>query len=102
MKRYHWTTVHLLVLAAMLLSLVAPSPAAAAPSQAGQVPQVILAIFTVTNTNDSGPGSLRQAILDANASAGADTITFAIGASRQPADHSADQRTAGDQRPGDD
>ena len=34
--------------------------------------------FTVTNTNDSGAGSLRQAILDANASPGLDTITFAI------------------------
>ncbi|MBD2565782.1 MULTISPECIES: beta strand repeat-containing protein [Nostoc] len=32
--------------------------------------------FIVTNTNDSGEGSLRQAILNANASAGADTITF--------------------------
>src|SRR5262249_23653489 len=31
--------------------------------------------FTVTNTNDSGAGSLRQAILDANAHSGADTIT---------------------------
>src|SRR5437016_4669129 len=26
------------------------------------------AVFTVTNTFDSGPGSLRQAVLDANAS----------------------------------
>src|SRR2546426_7048242 len=34
--------------------------------------------FTVTNTNDSGPGSLRQAILDANATAGADLIAFNI------------------------
>ncbi len=36
------------------------------------------ATFTVTNTNDSGAGSLRQAILDANANAGADTIAFNI------------------------
>src|SRR6476659_10313185 len=34
--------------------------------------------YTVTNTNDSGAGSLRQAILDANANAGADTIAFAV------------------------
>jgi hypothetical protein len=36
------------------------------------------ATFTVVNTNDSGAGSLRQAILDANANAGQDTITFNI------------------------
>jgi hypothetical protein len=36
------------------------------------------ATFTVMNTADSGAGSLRQAILDANANAGADTIAFAI------------------------
>jgi len=50
---------------------VAPSvvfaPAAASP-------------FIVTNNNDSGPGSLRQAIIDANSSPGADTIQFSIGA----------------------
>jgi hypothetical protein len=34
--------------------------------------------FTVTNANDSGAGSLRQAILDANGSAGPHTIQFAI------------------------
>jgi hypothetical protein len=39
---------------------------------------VAAATFTVTNTDDSGPGSLRQAILDANAAGGADTIDFAI------------------------
>src|SRR5689334_14348803 len=35
--------------------------------------------FVVDNTNDSGPGSLRQAILDANANAGSDVINFNIG-----------------------
>ncbi|NBC17997.1 MAG: T9SS type A sorting domain-containing protein [Bacteroidetes bacterium] len=34
--------------------------------------------FTVTTTDDSGAGSLRQAILDANANAGADVISFDI------------------------
>ena len=34
--------------------------------------------FTVTNTSDSGAGSLRQAITDANANPGADTIAFNI------------------------
>lgn len=39
--------------------------------------------FVVTNVNDNGPGSLRQAIIDANSSPGLDTITFNIsGASR--------------------
>src|SRR5437588_171524 len=37
------------------------------------------ATFVVTNTGDFGPGSLRQAILDANAAPGLDTITFNIG-----------------------
>jgi hypothetical protein len=35
-------------------------------------------VLTVTNTNDSGPGSLRQAILDSNATAGTQTIAFNI------------------------
>ena len=34
------------------------------------------ATLTVTNTNDAGLGSLRQAVSNANASAGADTIVF--------------------------
>jgi hypothetical protein len=34
------------------------------------------ATFTVTNNNDSGGGSLRQAILDANAAPGADQVAF--------------------------
>jgi hypothetical protein len=36
------------------------------------------AAVVVTNTNDSGPGSLRQAILDTNASPGGDEIDFNI------------------------
>ena len=35
--------------------------------------------FVVTNTNDSGPGSLRQAILDANSNGEVDVINFSIG-----------------------
>jgi len=36
------------------------------------------ATFTVSNTNATGTGSLQQALLDANAAAGPDTIVFAI------------------------
>lgn len=41
--------------------------------------EVRAATITVTNTNDSGAGSLRQAIIDANSTVGSDTITFNIG-----------------------
>ena len=40
--------------------------------------RTLLATFTVSNTADGGPGSLRQAIADANADATADTIAFNI------------------------
>lgn len=39
------------------------------------------ATFTVTSVADSGAGTLRQAIIDANTAAGTDTITFAIAGS---------------------
>ncbi|MEM9479461.1 MAG: hypothetical protein AAGA58_07395 [Verrucomicrobiota bacterium] len=39
---------------------------------------LITSTLVVTNTNDSGAGSLRQAILDANASSNADVIRFDI------------------------
>ncbi|WNM57809.1 DUF4347 domain-containing protein [Candidatus Nitrospira allomarina] len=39
----------------------------------------VLATFTVTNTNDAGAGSLRQAIIDANAAPGTDTIIIPTG-----------------------
>ena len=32
--------------------------------------------FVVTNNNDAGAGSLRQAVIDANAAAGPNTVTF--------------------------
>ena len=39
--------------------------------------RIALAVFTVTNTNDTGAGSLRQAVLNANSTAlAADTIVF--------------------------
>lgn len=41
-------------------------------------PHASAAIFQVTVTNDAGAGSLRQAILDANANAGPDIIAFNI------------------------
>lgn len=41
--------------------------------------QALAATFVVTNVNDSGPGSLRQAILDANSNqGGVDVINFRI------------------------
>jgi cysteine-rich repeat protein/predicted outer membrane repeat protein len=41
-------------------------------------PASYAATFSVTNTDDSGAGSLRQAITDANADAVADVITFDV------------------------
>jgi hypothetical protein len=41
-------------------------------------PRVLLSTYTVVTTADDGPGSLRQAILDANAAPGADEVRFAI------------------------
>src|SRR5262249_48941452 len=38
---------------------------------------IVAATFTVTNNADSGLGTLRQAVLDANLNSGVDTIDFA-------------------------
>jgi hypothetical protein len=59
MRRFVFLAVVALVMAVVLVS----------PTQAAKT-------FTVINTNDSGGGSLRQAILDANGAAGEDTINF--------------------------
>jgi len=49
-----------------------------------QAPSVRAAVFTVTTTNDTGAGSLRQAISDANADTNRDTILFAIAETNVP------------------
>ena len=54
--------------------------------------------FTVHNLADSGLGSLRQAVLDANINPGADLIRFAGGSAR---DHHAGQRVEHHGRPDD-
>ncbi len=60
-----------------------------APSTSLTVNPIVPHTFTVANTLDSGAGSLRQAILDANANdGGADTIDFDIGVAYQNADGS--------------
>jgi hypothetical protein len=41
-------------------------------------PTAHAATYTVTNLNNAGVGSLRQAVIDANAAVGADIITFSI------------------------
>ena len=47
------------------------------PSAEALESRTLLAVFTVTNTSDTGPGSFRQAIRDANAGGNrADTILF--------------------------
>jgi len=62
----------MIVLGLLLAALIAASLLLAA------MPAHASTTFTVTNTNDSGAGSLRQAILDANATTGADLINFNI------------------------
>src|SRR5262249_43546508 len=49
------------------------------PSIEAMEDRCLLSTITVINTNDSGPGSFRQALLDANLNPGPDTIDFNIG-----------------------
>ncbi|MBA3633655.1 MAG: hypothetical protein H0W58_12750, partial [Acidobacteria bacterium] len=73
------TNFSFLTLAVGLLVFVSMSSAIIKSSaQSNSNQQNPAATFTVTNTNDSGTGSLRQAILNANATAADDVIDFAI------------------------
>src|SRR5438093_1115900 len=60
------------LLVVLVFSAAAVAGAVGPPATAGVT-------FTVTTAADSGVGSLRAAILAANASAGKDTIAFSIG-----------------------
>ncbi|HEX8227932.1 MAG TPA: S-layer homology domain-containing protein [Chloroflexia bacterium] len=68
----------LLVLASGSGTAQAALPATKSRFQKPAVPEQVNATFVVTNTADSGPGSLRQAIISANQSAGPDAIEFDI------------------------
>src|SRR5262245_66125415 len=56
----------------------APHRPAFRPRVEGLEGRAVPAVFAVTTTADTGAGSLRQAIVDANAAPGADTIQFAL------------------------
>src|SRR5207244_792021 len=60
------------------------SPAYVVAGTGVQFTVAIPTVFTVTNANDSGNGSLRQAIIDANANPGLDTINFDAGFFSRP------------------
>lgn len=59
---------------AILIALSALFVMGSALSQATQAIIIPLTVFTVSNANDTGAGSLRQAIVDANTTPGADVI----------------------------
>ena len=62
------------------VKLIAFLPAVAMASAMGLllVTPAFANTYAVANTNDSGAGSFRQAVADANSHAGADTINFNI------------------------
>lgn len=64
----------------ILSSILMLTPIINASSKTGyKGKKAMMTTYTVTNTNDSGAGSLRQAMLDANTNVGDDVIEFNIG-----------------------
>jgi titin len=57
---------------------IRPRPRRFLPSVEPLEGRELLSTFTVTSNADSGPGTLRQAILNSNANPGTNTITFAL------------------------
>lgn len=71
-----YITYHILILS-FIMMLTPASKATSKHRHSGK--EAMMTTYTVTNTSDSGAGSLRQAMLDANANAGNDVIEFNIG-----------------------
>ncbi len=65
-------------LASLLSFLVVLNSQGSLSLNAFKIPLARANTYTVTNTADSGAGSLRQAITDANANPGADVIDFSV------------------------
>jgi hypothetical protein len=81
LRRYYNREVLSAVLA--LLTFIVSLPVPAPSFNRAGLSSLQQNIFTVNNTNASGPGSLLQAILDANAAPGTDTVVFNIGSGAQ-------------------
>ncbi|MGE3467477.1 MAG: hypothetical protein AB7J13_11150, partial [Pyrinomonadaceae bacterium] len=62
-----------------MMALIFGLPDQMGHSQTSQTSKAPGAAFTVTSAADDGAGTLRQAIIDANATSGTDTIMFSIG-----------------------
>ena len=77
-KTARWLIGSAIPLLAIGCSEEAPTVLELQPYSAPAFQVMPVATFSVTNTNDAGAGSLRQAILDANANAGTDLINFSI------------------------